>query len=138
MDESMIEPVGHMLRCRWGLTGAGVGCAQVIWGVKDGAANETSMVAILSEPRYNASGDTLSFAVQPVTEAASLKLSEGTANAALLGNPASRLNSTTVGLILKDIVIYIDDSTGDVSARPPLDFQTKPSLRHLAGMFSWC
>ncbi|EIE19785.1 hypothetical protein COCSUDRAFT_58514 [Coccomyxa subellipsoidea C-169] len=85
----------------------------VIWGVKDGAANETSMVAILSEPRYNASGDTLSFAVQPVTEAASLKLSEGTANAALLGDPASRLNSTTVGLILKDIVIYIDDSTGD-------------------------
>lgn len=93
------------------------GRAQVIEGVVEGAANETSLVAILSQPRYNATADTLSFMVQPVTDAAALKLGAGTANAALLGDSASRLNSTSVGLIIKDIVIYIDDSTEDVGAQ---------------------
>ncbi len=67
--------------------------------------------------RYNASGDTLSFVVRPVTDAATLKLTAGAANAALSGNAAMRLNSTTAGLIMRYIIIYIDDATRTVRAR---------------------
>ncbi|KAK9918803.1 hypothetical protein WJX75_007045 [Coccomyxa subellipsoidea] len=100
----------------------------VIEGVVEGAANETSLVAILSQPRYNASADTLSFVVQPVTDAAALKLGAGTANAALSGDSAGRLNSTSVGLIMKDIVIYIDDSTEDVPPEASQGAGQKSSL----------
>ncbi len=91
---------------------------QVIQGVVNDSANETTMVAILSQPRYNASGDTLSFVVTPVTNADSLKLSGGVASAALAGDPSMRLNTTSVGLIMKDIVIYIDDAAANVSVPP--------------------
>lgn len=67
--------------------------------------------------RYNASADTLSFVVRPVTDEAKLKLTAGAANAALGGDAAMRLNSTTAGLIMRDIIIYIDDATGTVRAR---------------------
>lgn len=66
--------------------------------------------------RYNASGDTLSFVVRPVTDASALKLIAGAANGALGGDPAMRLNSTTAGLIMRDIIIYIDDATRTVRA----------------------
>lgn len=92
---------------------------QVIQGVVNDSMNETTMVAILSQPRYNASGDTLSFAVTPVTSADSLKLSGGVANAALAGDPSMRLNTTSVGLIMKDIVIYIDDAAAANVGAPP-------------------
>ncbi|BDA46834.1 hypothetical protein COCOBI_09-2870 [Coccomyxa sp. Obi] len=90
----------------------------VIQGIINGSTNETTMVAILSQPRYNTSGDTLSFVVRPVTDAATLKLSAGMANAALGSDPAMRLNSTIAGLIMRDIVIYIDDATRTESWEP--------------------
>ncbi|CAL8471450.1 g10992 [Coccomyxa elongata] len=90
----------------------------VIQGTINGSTNETTMVAILSKPRYNASGDTLSFVVRPVTDASALNLIAGAANAALSGDPAMRLNSTTAGLIIRDIIIYIDDATRTESWEP--------------------
>ena len=69
------------------------------------------MVAILSAPTWNATADTLTFGMRRVASEAALKLRDGVANGALAPGRISRLQGDAVGTVLKDVVLYIDDSS---------------------------
>jgi len=56
--------------------------AQVIQGTLNGQENATTLVAILSSPKWNATSQTLTFATQPVASETALKLQDGVANGA--------------------------------------------------------
>ncbi len=94
--------------------------AQVIQGIPSGQDNSTTLVAILSAPIWNATAETLTFGMTPVTSEAALKLRDGVANGAFAGRKSSGLQRDPVGTVLKDVVIYIDDATmqkGNVEVR---------------------
>ena len=83
----------------------------MIQGVPSGQDNSTTLVAILSAPTWNATAETLTFGMTPVTSEAALKLRDGVANGALAERRSSGLRRDPVGLVLKDVVLYIDDAT---------------------------
>ena len=86
---------------------------QVIQGVPTGRDNATTMVAILSRPAWNASAQTLTFGMQPVRSEAALKLRDGAANGALAAGRDLAGMGNTVGAVLRDVVVYVDDSSAD-------------------------
>ena len=90
--------------------------AQVIQGIPTGRDNATTLVAILSRPAWNASAQTLTFGMQPVQSEAALKLRDGAANGAFAAgrDPAGR--ASAVGMVLRDVVVYVDDSSADRGA----------------------
>ena len=81
-----------------------------------GQDNATTMVAILSRPAWNASAQTLTFDMQPVQSESVLKLRDGAANGAFAAgrDPAGRGNA--MGLVLRDVVVFVDDSSADRGA----------------------
>ena len=93
------------------------GCgAQVIQGIPTGRDNATTMVAILSRPAWNASAQTLTFSMQPVQSAVALKLRDGAANGAFAAGRDSADRAAAVGMVLRDVVVYVDDSSADRGA----------------------
>lgn len=84
---------------------------QVIQGIPSGQDNSTTMVVILSAPTWNATAETLTFGMRPVTSGAALKLRDGVANGAFAMGNASGLRKDPVGTVLKDVVLYIDDAS---------------------------
>ena len=98
--------------------------AQVIQGIPTGRDNATTLVAILSRPAWNASAQTLTFGMQPVQSKAVLKLRDGAANGAFAAGRDPVDRASAVGLVLRDVVVYVDDSSAgrgassvEVSAR---------------------
>ncbi len=91
---------------------------QVIQGIPTGRDNATTLVAILSRPAWNASAQTLTFGMQPVQLEAALKLRDGAANGAFAAgrDAADRASTSAVGLVLRDVVVYVDDSSADRGA----------------------
>ncbi|CAL5224327.1 g6996 [Coccomyxa viridis] len=83
----------------------------VIQGVPSGQDNSTTIVVILSAPTWNATAETLTFDMTPVTSEAALKLRDGIANGAFAGRKSSGLQRDPVGTVLKDVMVYIDDAT---------------------------
>ncbi|CAK0785496.1 hypothetical protein CVIRNUC_008705 [Coccomyxa viridis] len=90
----------------------------VIQGIPTGRDNATTLVAILSQPAWNASAQTLTFGMQPVQLEAALKLRDGAANGAFAAgrDAADRASTSAVGLVLRDVVVYVDDSSADRGA----------------------
>lgn len=97
--------------------------AQVLQGILSGQQNSTTLVAILSAPIWNATAETLTFGMRPVTSEAALKLRDGVANGAFAAGRNESLSSNAVGVVLRDVVVYVDDSSArkasgmEVSAR---------------------
>ena len=88
------------------------------------------MVAILSAPAWNATAGTLTFGMRPVPSEAALKLRDGVANGALASG-GSRLRGSAVGTVLKDVVLYIDDSSMQTGSQQ-VCFRTPCALGPLA------
>ena len=84
---------------------------QVIQGIPTGKSNSTTIVVILSAPAWNATAETLTFGMRLVTAEASLMLRDGVANGALASGRDPGLRTDAAGVVLKDVVLYIDDSS---------------------------
>ena len=112
---------------------------QVIQGIPTGMSNSTTIVAILSAPAWNVTAETLTFQMRSVMAESALKLRDGVANGAFASGRDSGLRMDAAGLVLKDVVLYIDDSSVRNSPQEvcPCTFLTMHCTLLVTGVFEY-